>query len=644
MTGGRKVAAILVADIAGYSRLTGADEERTLARLRSLRSDLIDPAIAVHNGRLVKRTGDGAVVEFRSVVEAVRAAIDVQSGLADRNAGLSANQRIVVRVGIHLGDVVEEADGDLMGDGVNIAARLEGICEPGGICLSAAAYEQVRDRLHEPFADLGEQNLKNIARPVRVYALRPGGTAGGGRPTAGPAPRPGAKVLRRGMIAATLVAIVIAAGWFGWERFVPPPAPAPAPASAVADEKLAHAPRLSIVVLPFANLSGDPEQDYFTDGLTDDLTTDLSHLPDSFVIARNTAFTYKGKAVDVKQIGRDLGVRYALEGSVRRTGDAVTINAQLVSTETGAHIWADRLEGERSKLGALQVEAVARVANALGVQLVQAESLRAIWERPANPDALDLTMRGLAAFYHGFTPENLNNALEYYDRALQLEPDDWRALEGKAEAQMVGLMSLGLGKEHWLQILDDAETAVDRVLAAQPDDAHAHLTKGLVAKVRAQSDVWLAEVSAAIASDRNLAPAYAEKSHHMITDGRSPEAFDLVEQALRLDPHDPGRNIWEWYMCNAHAHLAQWEQAIEWCQKSAATNPAFFWPYFELAAAYGSLGRSADAANAVAELLKRKPDATVQTYRTLQGFPDPKFVSERDRIMEGLRKAGLPEG
>ena len=397
MTEGRKVAAILVADIVGYSRLTGADEERTLARLRTLRSDLIDPAIAVHNGRLVKRTGDGAVVEFRSVVEAVRAAIDVQSGLAERNAGVPGDRRIEVRVGIHLGDVVEEADGDLMGDGVNVAARLEGICEPGGICLSEDAWRQVRDKLHEAFVDLGEQNLKNIARPVRAYALRPGGTARGGAKPAAPAPKPGAKVLRWSALAAALAAVVIAAGWFGWQKFAPPPAPAPPPASAVMDEKLAQAPRLSIVVLPFANLSGDPEQDYFADGLTDDLTTDLSHLPGSFVIAHDTALTYKGKPVDAKQVGRDLGVRYALEGSVRRAGETIAINAQLVSTETGAHIWADRFEGERGKLGALQVEAVARIANALGMQLVEAESLRATRERPANADAVDLTMRGWAA-------------------------------------------------------------------------------------------------------------------------------------------------------------------------------------------------------------------------------------------------------
>jgi TolB-like protein/class 3 adenylate cyclase len=425
----RKLAAILVADVVGYSRLTGVDEEGTLARLRTLRSDLINPTIASHNGRVVKRTGDGAIVEFRSVVEAVRCAIEVRSGLAARNAGVPDDKRIEARVGIHLGDVVEEADGDLMGDGVNVAARLESICEPGGICLSEDAYHQVRDKLNETFVDLGEQNLKNIVRPVRTYAWTP---ATGGRPaipSANVAPKlsdwrqrraglaavvvailenvarligavaekvttpprppfpPASEVasavpsaaqelrerrlrdrrLRRALIVAALIVFAAVRAWRGQESSTPPPAPAPPPVAAVTDDKLAHAPRLSIVVLPFANLSSDPEQDNFVDGLTDDLTTDLSHLPDSFVIARSTAFAYKGKAVDVKKLGRELGVRYALEGSVRRVGETITVNAQLISTETGAHVWADRFEGERSQLSQLQVELVSRLGKSLNV-------------------------------------------------------------------------------------------------------------------------------------------------------------------------------------------------------------------------------------------------------------------------------------
>src|SRR5271170_4037127 len=303
----RKIAAILVSDVVGYSRLAGADEDRTLARLRALRSDLIDPTISVHHDRIVKRTGDGSVIEFRSGVDAVRCALEVQHAMVERNAGVAPDKRIEFRIGIHLGDVVEESDGDLMGDGVNIAARLEGIAGPGAIFLSEDAYRQVRNKLRHEFVDLGEKALKNIARPMRVYALT-----------------------------------IEAESW--------------AHARSAAASGGQRPPHLSIVVLPFANIGGDPEQEYFVDGVTESLTTDLSRLAGSFVIARNTAFTFKGKAADVKQIGRELNVRYVLEGSVRRAGETITVNAHLISTETGAHVWADRFDVERGKLGELQVE------------------------------------------------------------------------------------------------------------------------------------------------------------------------------------------------------------------------------------------------------------------------------------------------
>ena len=472
----RKLAAILVADIVGYSRLTGADEELTLARLRTLRSDLIDPTIAVHNGRVVKRTGDGAFVEFRSVVEAVRCAMEVRSGLAERNAGLPPDKRIEARVGIHLGDVVEESDGDLMGDEVNIAARLEGICEPGCVCLSAAAYEQVRDKLHVAFVDLGEQSLKNIARPVRAYLVK---AAEGGAPerqAATPGPRPRVSVWGSTAIVAAFVAVLITALWFGPRVFAPSPPPAP-PVASVQD-KLANAPRLSIVALPFTNLSGDPEQDYFADGLTDDLTTDLSHLPGSFVIAHNTASTYKGKSVDAKEIGRELGVRYALEGSVRRLGETITVNAQLISTETGAHVWADRFEGERSRLGELQVEFVSRIANALGVQLVQAESLRAMRERPNNPDAVDLSMRGWAAITKGIGAESPTWRSAFLTRRCGLDLDSPQALIGKALAKLIKVYGFGIGDRK--EVIDDAKQAADRVLSSQPNSPSALFIKAMV--------------------------------------------------------------------------------------------------------------------------------------------------------------------
>jgi adenylate cyclase len=318
----RKLAAILCSDVVGYSRLAGADEDRILARLRALRSDLIDPTIAVHNGRVVKRTGDGALVEFRSVVDAVRCAVEIQNAMVERNAGLPQERRIDFRIGIHLGDVVEESDGDLMGDGVNIAARLEGICEPAGACLSEDAYRQVRDKLKHEFVDLGEKALRNIARPLRVYAIKAG--SGG-----------------------------------------------PAHAQLVLTPGQQRPPHLSIVVLPFANNSGDPEQDYFVDAVTESLTTDLSRINGSFVIARNTAFTFKGKAVDVKQIGRELNVRYVLEGSVQRGGNRMRVSVQLVDAESGNHLWAERFDKPLADLFDMQDEIVARLANALNTELSQ---------------------------------------------------------------------------------------------------------------------------------------------------------------------------------------------------------------------------------------------------------------------------------
>ena len=333
----RKLVAILAADVVGYSRLAGSDEDRTLARLRALRSDLIDPTIAVHHGRVVKRTGDGSIVEFRSVVDAVRCAIEVQNGMVERNAGLPPERRIEFRIGIHLGDVVEESDGDLMGDGVNIAARLEGIAKPGAICLSEDAYRQVKSRLDLAVSDLGATQLKNIAEPVRVYSLQVGLPAQAKH--AAPLPQTSA------------------------------------PSSA---------PRLSIVVLPFANIGGDPEQEYFVDGVTESLTTDLSRISGSFVIGRNTAFTYKGKHVDLKQIGRELNVRYVLEGSVQRGGNRMRVNVQLIDAETGNHLWAERFDKPVADLFDMQDEIVARLANQIGTELIIAEARRA--ERSPHPE------------------------------------------------------------------------------------------------------------------------------------------------------------------------------------------------------------------------------------------------------------------
>jgi adenylate cyclase len=636
----RKIAAILVSDVVGYSRLAGADEERVLARLRALRSDLIDPTISVHRGRVVKRTGDGSIVEFRSVVDAVRCAIEVQHAMIERNAGLPPDKRIEFRIGVHLGDVVEEADGDLMGDGVNIAARLEGLCEPGGVCLSAAAYEQVRDRLKENFVDLGEKTLKNIARPVRAYGLAATGSAVAKMGAPAPAVIAKAKGVsaRWPAVAAVLILVILATGAYAWRAGFAPRILG----ASIVENKLGLAPRLSIVVLPFENLSGDKEQDYFADGITDDLTTDLSHLPDSFVIARNTAFTYKGKAVDVKEIGRELGVRYVLEGSVRRVEDKITLNAQLISTETGAHVWADRFDGERSKLGELQVEFVARLANSLGVELVKAESLRAMRERPNNPDAFDLAMRGSAALDKGYTRAALDEAIGYYERALQLDPELIRAKTGLAWGLVNRVVSFKAGDE--AVDLPHAEALATSALAVEPNNAFAHFVMAELAFARRQFNNTLSELDVAIENDRNISVAYGLRGATKTFSGRAEEAIPEIDTALRLSPRDPLRSQWEFFACHAHSHLAQWDQVIEWCGQSIATNAGFWIPYVDLAAAYGWLGHDAEAKAAIAGLLKLKPGFTVQDWATMKWSEDPQFQREYARIVEGLRKAGLPEG
>jgi len=388
----RRLAAILAADVAGYSRLMGADEEGTLERLKTHRHELVDPKIKEHRGRIVKTTGDGMLVEFPSVVDAVRCAVEVQRAMAHRNVEVPEDQRITIRIGVNLGDVIIDGD-DIYGDGVNIAARLESLAESGGICISRVVRDQIRDKLPYAFEDKGEQSVKNIARPVRAYAMGAAAVASTPLVAAQAQPEPARRSIipQRAVIAASLFAAIGLAivAWWAWPNGNSPAVSVQAPAAASPQIPPAvastPAPRLSIVVLPFANLSNDPDQEYFADGITDDLTTDLSRISDSFVIARNTAFTYKGKAVDAKQIGRDPGVRYVVEGSVRRGGDQILVNVQLIDAESGAHLWAERFETDRRNLVEAQSEITGRLARTLNVELVRDLGHRIELERAADP-------------------------------------------------------------------------------------------------------------------------------------------------------------------------------------------------------------------------------------------------------------------
>jgi adenylate cyclase len=627
----RKIAAILVADVVGYSRLAGADEDRTLSRLRGLRSDLIDPAIAAHRGRIVKRTGDGSLIEFRSVVDAVRCAIEVQQGLIERNAGLPPDRRIEFRVGIHLGDVVEESDGDLMGDGVNIAARLESICQPGAICLSEDAYRQVKGRLELSVADLGPTQLKNIAEPIRVYSLEVGKPAEARPPE--PKRRPSLALLALGI--AALVLLVLGGAWHflgpNQATLITPTAPAPV-ASNAAPAEAAH---LSLVVLPFTNLSGDASQDYFADGVTENLTTDLARIRDSFVIARNTAFTYKGKAIDAKEIGRELGVRYVLEGSVQRDQGRVRVNVQLIDAQSGAHIWADRFEADVADLFKLQDDVVDRLANSLGNELVKAEARSD--RRIANLDAFDLTMRARALSFENIrrtTKENNNAVRALYEQALAIDPNDAGALVGDAGSYMFDKIA------GWASADADYDAKIlgpiDRAIAIAPNDPYAYWVKGTyLSYVVHRTEEGLRAINAGLALNPGSAVLYQGSATAKNQIGMYAEAKSDMMRAIQLSPRDPELGIWYATLAPADIGLGNSDDAIADGHRAIDAGYRPFVVYSNLAVAYAMANRIDDAKAAVAEALKLNPKYSL------------KLMSERYRkppaVIEALRKAGAPE-
>ncbi|WP_247333495.1 adenylate/guanylate cyclase domain-containing protein [Bradyrhizobium sp. 147] len=583
----RRLTTILAADVVGYSRLVGTDEEGTLDRLRVIRKDLIDPVIAAHRGRIVKTTGDGFLAEFASVVDAVRSAVDVQRAMVDSNAGLAPDRRIEFRIGINLGDVVVEDDGDLMGDGVNVAARLEQIAEPGGICLSSAAYHQVRGKMDVAAQDRGQQQLKNIAEPVQVYSLS------------------------RMRAAAT------------------------APPTAIA-------PRLSIVVLPFVNLDGNSEQDYFVDGITESLTTDLSRIPGAFVIARNTAFTFKSKAVDVRVIGRELGVRYVMEGSVQGGGDRVRVNAQLIDTETGAHLWAERFDKPRADIFDMQDEITTRLARTVGIQLVAAEGRRAERERPNNMDAVDLAMRGWAILNQPLSLRRDRAACDLFDAALRLDPRNVEALVGLAFYHGNELRTFAsTNREEQLRI---AHTAITQALTLAPGNALAHFVHANVLHVSGATERSLRELEFAIALDRNLAWAHADAGFMKVLLGRAEEAEADLMNAIRLSPRDPGLDRWLALLGIADLFLGRLDSALDRLRRSVEINPNVAMPHFFLAAASALSGRATEAREARNAGLRLDPNFTVARFRNERRSENPTFLAQRERIYEGLSLAGVPEG
>ena len=580
----RKIAAILAADVVGYGRLAGADEDRTLARLRALRSDLIDPTIAVHHGRVVKRTGDGVLIEFRSVVDAVRCAVEVQSGMVERNAGLPPERRIEFRVGIHLGDVVEEADGDLMGDGVNIAARLEGICEPGSLCLSSAAYEQVRDRVKENFVDQGEKALKNLARPIRIYGL----------------------------------------AWNEQRR-----------ASEPATEKptLSLPDKPSIAVLPFQNMSGDPEQDYFADGMVEDIITGLSRIKWLFVIARNSSFTYRGKAVDVRQVGRELGVRYLVEGGVRKSRSRLRVTAQLVEAETGAHLWADKFDGELKDVFDFQDWITDSVVGIVEPSVRRSEVERSRRKRPESLDAYDLYLRALPLMAT-ISVADAPAAAPLLRDALKLDPNLAVAHAYLSWCHQILFTHGGFGEADKIAGLRHARAAT----ANPVDDASAlavgAMVIGLLGKnARAALDA----IERALSFNPSSAAALYFGAQLYAWSGDSVRGAEYARRALRLSPFDPLLYAAHLALGIAALQEERYEETATWWGKCAEANPKFGMIVIGQAQALALAGRIQEARAVFARGMELEPSASIRMIRELG------YVPASSKMIRGARMLGLPE-
>ena len=561
----RRLAAILAADEPGYSRLMGAEEEGTLERLKALRRELVDPKIAEHKGRIVKTTGDGLLVEFASVVDAVRCAVEVQQAMPERNTGIAPDSRIELRIGINLGDVIVEGD-DLYGDGVNIAARIEALADAGGVLVSNTVHDHVRDRLPFLFEDLGEQQVKNITRPVRVYRVRP----------EGPHPSPPLPGLDPGITGE------------GSAR-----------AGAAEPQALALPDKPSIAVLPFANMSGDPEQEYFADGMVEEIITALSRIRWLFVIARNSSFTYKGQSVDVKQVGRDLGVRYVLEGSVRKAGARVRITAQLIEASTGTHLWADRFDGSHEDVFELQDKVASSVAGVIEPALLAAEMRRSAARPTTDLSAYDLYLRALATIWP-ITKERIVEALGLLEQAITIDPHYGPALSW---ATICHLRLVGDG---WTEAPEtNRHKAIDlsrRALQVGGDDPGILANAALVLAISGEDlGAMIGLVDRALALNPSFARGWYVSSTLRMWAGQHDLAIEHVETSMRLSPRErmgqPLSRIGE-----AYFFKHQFDEAAAKLLLSIQDNPGSTVPYRYLAACYAHMGHLDEAREVVARL------------------------------------------
>ncbi|MHA1153576.1 MAG: adenylate/guanylate cyclase domain-containing protein [Alphaproteobacteria bacterium] len=626
----RRLAAILAADVVGFSRLVGEDEEGTLARLKATRMEVIEPRLARHHGRMVKLMGDGALVEFASVVDAVSCAVDIQQAITQRAADQAERDRILYRIGINVGDIVVEGD-DILGDGVNIAARLEGLAEPGGICISGKVYDEVRTKLDFAYEDLGKQRLKNIEEPVRVYAIRTEGDDAG---VYSAPPRRGSPALPLAVAAAA--AILIGVGLTVWLRpWQAEVSRIAAPAATSAQFPVLSGDRPSLAVLPFDNLSNDPEQEYFVDGMTEDLITDLSQISGLLVIARNSVFVYKGRAVNVQQVGRELGVKYVLEGSVRRAGNRVRINAQLVSTADGTHVWAERFDREITEVFALQDAVSRKIVTALAVRLTQGEDMRLSRGGEVSPDAYDTLLRGLARLRR-FTPEDNRQSRDFFERALALDPNFARAHADLAFSYSTDLSSGWTASPEETLLLAKKHAKI--ALELDPGMREVYFSMGSVYLRERRFDEAIESALRAIKIDPNYADAYGQIAWVLMYAGRAGEGLELIEQAMRLNPHYPF--FYSTVLGQIYFHLQRFPEAAEAFEAVVNRNPEFSNGRQLLAATYGHLGRIEDAEWEAGELLTLLPNFTISAERARAPY---KRAEDLELYIEGLRKAGLPE-
>jgi adenylate cyclase len=578
----RRLAAILAADVAGYSRLMGADEEGTLARLNAHRREFLEPTVAQHRGRVVKRTGDGILVEFASAVDAARCAIQVQHGMAHRNIGVADEQRIEIRIGVHVGDIIIE-ESDIFGDGVNIAARLESVAQPGGICISEDAYRQVRDKLDADFLDSGERQLKNIARPVRIYEFHPDTS----------------------------------------------------PAGKTSASELARPNKPSIAVLPFQNMSGDAEQEYFADGMVEDIITGLSRFKWLFVIARNSTFAYKGRSVDIKQVGQELGVRYVLEGSVRKAAGRVRITTQLIDAETGAHVWAERYDRPMDDIFALQDEITLSTVAAIEPSVRRAEIERAKRKRPENLDAYDLVLRATPLADTGM-PDGASAALPFLERAIALDPN-YALAHGQA-AFCNEILYIRAGRRE--EIRNAAIRHAHSAIALGPDDASA-LVYGGIAIGLVEHDRALAQevFESALAVSPSAAWAYLWGALILGWGGDAERAIEWGERGIRLSPFDPWITAALHGISMGHFLNGRYEDAAKAARRAIRSKPGFSISYMFLAAALAKLERIDEAKAAAERVLQLQPNFSSTGQCTAIGCVPILAMP----LIEALRTAGLPD-